>query len=113
MKNSSLEDEMAIPGGEPSSNPVNTLDPSNPPNSPKAKQGVMGGKPNLSPVELAAFWALPIAPVSMLAEVLGTSPQAIGKLFPTYRVAGSGLWVRPVEAAHSFRGLKAVEGGAA
>ena len=67
-----------------------------------------------SPLDLAAFWSLPIAPVAMLADVLGTSPQAIGRLgFPTYRI-GSALWVRPVEVAHSFRALRPVsEGGAA
>jgi hypothetical protein len=63
------------------------------------------------PLELAAFWALPLAPIAMLAEVLSTSPQGVGRMgFATYRI-GNGLFVRPVEVAHGFRALKA-EGGA-
>jgi len=61
-----------------------------------------------SPLELAAFWSLPIAPLAMLASVLGTTPQAIGRLgcFPTYRI-GSVLFVLPIHIAHGFRALKA------
>lgn len=59
-----------------------------------------------SPVELAAFWALPLAPLAMLADVLGTSPQGVGRMgFPTYRIGG-GLFVRPLEISHNFRALK-------
>lgn len=100
--------------GEPKNGHENkALDVSNPQKSPTSNQEVTGAKPNLSPVELAAFWSLPIAPIAMLATVLGTTPQGIGRMgaFPTYRIGG-GLFVKPIEVGHAFRGWKA-EGGAA
>ncbi len=58
------------------------------------------------PVDLAAFWSLPIAPVALLADVLNTSPQGVGRMgFPTYRI-GNSLYVKPIEVAHNFRALK-------
>lgn len=71
-----------------------------------AYQGVTGGKPNLSPTDLAAFWSLPLAPVALLAEVLGSSPQGVGRLgFNSYRIDSS-MFVKLVEVAHGLRGLK-------
>jgi len=70
-------------------------------------EGVPPGKPNLGPRNLAAFWQLPVAPLTMLAEELGTSPQGVGRLgFPTCRI-GSGLFVKPIETAHSFPAMVA------
>jgi hypothetical protein len=63
-------------------------------------------KPSLSPSELAAFWSLPLAPVAMLADVLGVTPQSIGRLeFPVYRIGGK-LFVRPLDIGHGFRALQ-------
>jgi hypothetical protein len=63
-------------------------------------------KNQFSPQDLTAFWSLPLAPVALLAEVLGTSPQGVGRLgFDTYRI-GSSMFVKLVEVAHGLRGLK-------
>ncbi len=98
---------MAIPRGliNPSDNKA--LTGSNPAIAVIENQGVTPGKPNLGPRDLAAFWQLPIAPVTMLAEVLCTSPQGVGRLgSPIYRI-GSGLFVKLIEVAHNFRAMVA------
>jgi hypothetical protein len=97
---------MVTPEGQTSSFENNPLAAPNPVSAPKQKQRVTEANPNLSPLELDAFWRLPLAPIAMLAEVLGSSPQGVGRMgFATYRIGG-GLFVRPVEVAHGFRALK-------
>ena len=57
----------------------------------------------------AAFWQLPLASLSDLARVLGTSPQQLGKLaLPRVKLGGQ-TYVRPVELAQSVMILGASE----
>ena len=55
--------------------------------------------------EQAAFWQLPLASLSDLARVLGTSPQQLGKMdLPRVKVGGQ-KYVRPAELAQSVMRL--------
>jgi hypothetical protein len=57
--------------------------------------------------EQASFWGLPIASVEAMAEVMGMTADEVTQAFPTYKIGvGNGLWVRPIEVAHSFRGIR-------
>jgi hypothetical protein len=53
----------------------------------------------------AAFWQLPLASLSDLARVLGTSPQQLGKIdLPRVKFGGQ-TYVRPAELAQSVMRL--------
>lgn len=62
-------------------------------------------RPELSNIEQQAFWQLPLAPLSELARVLGTSPQQLGKMdLPRVKFGGQ-TYVRPAELAQSVMRL--------